>query len=173
MCTFSTDYFYCQLALLKCSRLPWYAAYYLNTCQYQNFSKSKRGLRSKHDKVWVGMGNSHVYFYDITSWRVSFTCLWPYIMNFKWAHLSISWMAMVHDSSETELVSCCQWKAAARAQSAWKKLEAKTTQVNTCMAPVDHNRQGHAVHRRYKLCIVVEFALGKGHAWLTLISTRD
>ena len=39
----------------------------------------------------------------------------------------------------------------------------KTTQVNTCMATVDHNRQGQAAHRRYNLHTMVEVASGKGH----------
>ena len=38
------------------------------------------------------------------------------------------------------------------------------TQVNTRMATADHDRQGQAAHRRYKLRTVVEFASGKGHA---------
>ena len=39
------------------------------------------------------------------------------------------------------------------------------TQINACMATVDHDRQRQAAHRWYKLRTVVEFASGlKGHA---------
>ena len=48
----------------------------------------------------------------------------------------------------------------------------KMTQVNTCMATVDHDRQGQAAHRRYKLRTIVEVASGKGHARMTPVSTR-
>ena len=37
------------------------------------------------------------------------------------------------------------------AASTWKKLGAKTTQVNVHMATADRDRQGQATHRRYKL----------------------
>ena len=41
----------------------------------------------------------------------------------------------------------------------------KTTQVIARMATVDHDRQGQAAYRRYKLRTVVEFASGlnQGH----------
>jgi len=35
--------------------------------------------------------------------------------------------------------------------------------LNAGMATADHDRQGHAAYRQYKLCIVVEVALGKGN----------
>ena len=37
----------------------------------------------------------------------------------------------------------------------------KTTQVNTCMATADHDRQRQAAHRQYKSRTVIEFASGK------------
>ena len=37
----------------------------------------------------------------------------------------------------------------------------KTTQVNACMATVDHDREGQAAHRQYKSRTVVGFASGK------------
>ena len=43
-----------------------------------------------------------------------------------------------------------------------KGTQTKTTQVNICMATVEHDRQGQAAHRRYKLCTVVEFARSEG-----------
>ena len=46
-----------------------------------------------------------------------------------------------------------------------KETRSETTQVNARMATADHDRQGQAAHRRYKLRTVVEFASGlKGHA---------
>ena len=48
----------------------------------------------------------------------------------------------------------------------------KTTQVNACMATADHDRQEQSAHRRYKLRTMVEVASGKGHAWMTPVSTR-
>jgi len=38
------------------------------------------------------------------------------------------------------------------------------TQANASMATVDHDRQGQAAHRLYKLHTVVEVASDKGHA---------
>ena len=48
----------------------------------------------------------------------------------------------------------------------------KTTQINACMATADHDRQEQSAHRRYKLRTMVEVASGKGHAWMTPVSTR-
>ena len=42
--------------------------------------------------------------------------------------------------------------------------ETRSEDVNARMATADHDRQGQATHRRYKLRTVVEFASGKGHA---------
>ena len=41
-----------------------------------------------------------------------------------------------------------------------KGTRSETTQVNAHMATVDHDRQGQAAHRWYKLHTVVEFASG-------------
>ena len=54
-------------------------------------------------------------------------------------------------------------RATTRAHFQGERPRVKTTQVNACMATVDHNRQGQAAHRRYNLHTMVEVASGKGH----------
>ena len=51
-----------------------------------------------------------------------------------------------------------------------KPEERRRLKVNARMATVDHDRQGQAAHRRYKLHTTVEVASGKGDEYSTLIS---
>ena len=77
---------------------------------------------------------------------------------------------MKTDDQDPQVVSCMQYpqpavasvKGYCRAQC-WREARGtKTTQVNTCMAAVDHGRQlGQAAHRHEYKSRIVEFASGK------------
>ena len=53
-----------------------------------------------------------------------------------------------------------------------KGTRSETTQVNACMATVNHDRQGQAAYRWYKLRTVVEFARYEG-PWIIETNKRQ
>ena len=90
-------------------------------------------------------------------------CLWPHTVNFKQVHLNISQRLNVLRESHAQPTVGTQCQ---REQN-------PDTQVNTHMAIAVYDKQGQGAQRQYKLCTVVEFASGKGHAESRLISIRD
>ena len=95
-----------------------------------------------------------------TSMTVLQNCLRSYTVNFKWGHLNIS--RRLTGKSRASLLSMKGYSVYSQsAASAWKEPGVKTTQVNACMATADHDRQGQAAHRQYKLHTIVEFAMHK------------
>ena len=75
----------------------------------------------------------------------------PYTINFKWAHVNISWRLNVASCMRWRVQPAVrQWRASARAQH-WREGSPRNEyNVNACMAAADHDRQGQAAHRQCK-----------------------